>query len=276
MTQYQHDPNEKRQSDLWEDYLNEEEKYEGPKLSDQVQKDIINFKYENSVRPMKQRNLPKIGIILGIIFLLLTTFVVISGRSGAVSYNEQPHYEEVIINDPLYEVEEVEYDEISDDLRIPEFMVNEKVYRLPVSVSELISNEFELRGDSFTTTSNEVGEEPVTMLLVEDGYIVANALVVSPTGETVPIEDAMVVGIASVPNGYFAIPDYLSTYSSETYLLDYFEYANISYEVERVSNNEKYYYVHNVDDNETEYKNYTLRLRVVDGEIETIVMELKK
>ena len=276
MTQYQHDPNEKRQSDLWEDYLNEEEKYEGPKLSDQVQKDLMNFKYENSVRPMKQRNLPKIGIILGIIFLLLTTFVVISGRSGAVSYNEQPHYEEVIINDPLYEVEEVEYDEISDDLRIPEFMVNEKVYRLPVSVSELISNEFELRGDSFTTTSNEVGEEPVTMLLVEDGYIVANALVVSPTGETVPIEDAMVVGIASVPNGYFAIPDYLSTYSSETYLLDYFEYANISYEVERVSNNEKYYYVHNVDDNETEYKNYTLRLRVVDGEIETIVMELKK
>ena len=110
MTQYQHDPNEKRQSDLWEDYLNEEEKYEGPKLSDQVQKDLMNFKYENSVRPMKQRNLPKIGIILGIIFLLLTTFVVISGRSGAVSYNEQPHYEEVIINDPLYELEEVEYD----------------------------------------------------------------------------------------------------------------------------------------------------------------------
>ena len=222
---------------MWDEYLEEleevgatSEAVQGDpdkiEISESVQQDLLEYKDSNkgiqrnrnrtssnrtSSNPLVKYFLFLMVAIMGIAIVIMTYLAVDISQNNEV-------IEEYI--DSAVEV----VDEVGLPLGEPVFAVNEQGYRLPTLVGDLLEDhDLTYSSEAFASEITEVGEEPVHIVLKDEyGNKIADLMVVSPTGEVVPIEEAIATGISVDTYEYktaVSVGDQIDIYSG-TYTLE--------------------------------------------------------
>ncbi len=263
------------QHDLWDEYLEEkEEKKEvdtKPHISKQIEEDLLEYEYLKSREPKRNaRSLPLIGLLIAVIGMVsMITF-------SRISYtNNSDSYYEVIEN--VEEINEDIYEDIYGDyslLKNPYFDVNGKYYELPVKVSELLNdNEYVIATDAFQEAINEVGEDPVKVVIkTEWGDKVCDAMVVSEGG-VVPIEEGKIIGISIDRYSEIALPTDIGLYSNSWEIEDILSQYNIEWTSSGQGKSSQYI-IKNELNNGSEYKSYDIQLNLTNDNVSDITILL--
>lgn len=205
MDQKQYDRKESQdsyQQDLWNDYmdsLEEEEKQPDQSgLSDRVEQDLYNYSRETR-RNKTGRNIA-VFVSAGVICVTAAIGIAAYAFVGSHDYDYDYDYDYDPDNVPV--IEELDYDAydyLGRDFHVPEFIFNGTYYyQLPMRFGDFDLMEMRIKKDAFSEGITEVGSEPVRLSLLDEyGEAGIDLLVVSPTGETVPLEDALIIGLSS-------------------------------------------------------------------------------
>ena len=157
--------------------------------------------------------------------------------------------------------------------------MNGEDYSLPLSFDILQEQGWSIYQGAFSNAVSEVGSEPVTLQLSQDDDIIGEVRLVSPTGETVPIDEGMVVGL-SLNNRYsweydFYLPGSIGLYDSSYYIENTLNENNIPWQ--KTGNNAgTTYTITNEVDNGTGFNQYELRIELQDDTVTRITMQLKE
>lgn len=266
------------QQELWDDYMDNLEEEAKPnqrksKLSSQVDQDLNSYQRQ---KKNKTRPLLIAGICLAVSLAVVGTaagiysFASRDDYSGAYEY-EEPYEIEIDPEEEIIYVDESE--KVGRDLTKPYFLINQQFYSLPVKYSELNFGERTVRKEAFAEEITTVGSTPVTLNLQNEwGEIDMQLLVVSPTGEEVPLSEAHVIGISS--NSYdLDIPNYIGYASSKEYVLDYFDSQGIEYNHHTYGDMEEYTTAQPAPE-DSGYQYYNLSLQMQDERVRNVTLLL--
>ena len=277
--------------DLWNEYMesldeNGEQKEEPSiNISDRVKSDLDAFEESeknrvyNRERVRRRRapdNTRTFVAIFGAMFAAIgLTSLLIFNIADSRDYTE---YDPAIEIDPPYEaIEENDpYMNISQSLADPQFIVGNSLYTLPVKTAEFLdSGEWHIVPDTFGEEISEVADRPVTVRLTNSYGESFEAMLVSPDGSTVPIEDSVVIGIGTTEDYIVNLPGSVCVGMDE-YSLEYlFEEDNLEW-TKTGRGNSGEYRVTSETQNDLGYDNYTLKIRTDNQMVTGITMVLDK
>lgn len=294
-------------NDQFSDYLNSldeettassgDEKGYTPNLSDQVEQDLIDYQKKGfssktvSSAPKRTRrtrrrtsSIPFLGVMIGGLAALMIAFTavrVITTVNREV-YTYENMYEYDLDNDYSgyedgYEYESP-YEKLSEDIRTPEIVISDKYIHLPVTMNEFMENGWKIKSNVFSDDITEVGADPVSFGIQNEwGDDLCEISVVSPTGETVPLNEAVIVGLSISSNDYYygELPGWVSLGSS----VDSVEYAlqDSGAEWTKRGDAEGVRYIVEADaENDYGFDKYTLRLNVDYDSVDRITMQLSR
>ena len=298
--QYEHDS--LNQKDLFQEYIDslpeeEEEKAEETErkssgLSKQVEEDLRDYQrrgYDSqrsqpssSSRSWSRRasadNRRRVGVALiaagSAIMVVGLTATMIARNS--YTYTEPVYYEEPYVEeyeDPW----EAAYQQMSGSLSNPEAVVEGHYVSLPVKVSDFMQEDWKIRSGAFSGSYETIGSEPVALRVETDyGYSIAEISVVSPTGEEVPLNDAIVTGISfDSTDAWVELNGGISIGSNSWIIEDALNTDGTEWTKKGGSEGTRYI-VESVSENEYGYDDYVLRLELVDDYTERIVMQMNQ
>ena len=263
--------------ELWDDYMDslDEEKTEKDhsKLSSQVEQDLSSYQ-----RQKRSKSRP--ALIAGI--CLVAALAITGAAVGIYSAASRDDYSGSSVYEEPYEIETDpeegiiyvdESEKVGRDLTKPYFLIDQRFYQLPVQYSELDYGERTVKKEAFAEEITTVGSTPVTLTLQNEwGESDMQLLVVSPTGEEVPLSEAVVIGISS--NSYeLDIPNYIGYASSKEYALDYFDRQGIEYNHYTYSDMEEYTTAQPAPE-DSGYKYYNLSLQMQDERVRNVTLLL--
>lgn len=286
--------------DMFQEYINslpeEEEKKEetGEErsgVSKQVEEDLLDYSrrgydrqsQNEQTRSSYRRTARRRGNAAAAVIAVCGLVVMIAGITGVfVSRNS---YSYSVETEPAMEIDPYEYEDpwedaysqMSGSLTTPEAIVDGHYISLPVKYSDFMQEDWKVRSSAFSDDISSVGSQPVTLHIeTEYGYDIADISLVSPTGEEVAIEDALITGISFDSEGtWVELNGGLSigsgTWSIEQALSD----EGIEW-VKRGSSEGSRYVVESSTENEYGYDEYVLRLELEDDYTDRIVMQLSQ
>lgn len=262
-------------SDLFQEYLNEQENKEsqdGIRVSDQVEEDLRRYELFEKHMPKKNRSgdRRKTAVIgLGIVAVAASVAIVAGTVISRMSYSEPEYYEEPY----AYDIEEQDgYAYLSENIANPEFVMDQQYYAFPFQVSDLLNNGWEIRTSGFSGSIGEVGSEPAVIRMVSPwGDQNVELTVVSPNGETVPVEEATAVGLYISGWGVdFNLPGYVGIGEGSYYLEDVFARSDVEW-VKTGKNGASYYTVSADTDSGT----YSIDFEMQDDMVESITLQMQ-
>ena len=291
-------------NDQFSDYLNslEEETTASsgmgytPNISDQVEQDLIDYqkkgfssktaarapKRTQRARRSRASSLPFLGIMIGSIAAITIAFTAVRVFTtvNREVYTYENRYEYDLDDDYYVNGEDYEspYDLMSEDIRSPEIIISDKYIKLPVTMNEFMENGWKIKSNVFSDDVTEVGADPVSFSIQNEwGDDLCEISVVSPTGETVPINEALIVGlsVAQGDYGWGELPGWVYLGSS----VDSVEYTLRESGAEWTKRGDAEgvrYIVESAVENDYGYDRYTLRLNVEDISVERITMQLSR
>lgn len=288
-------------NDQFSDYLSSleeettsSEKGYTPNISDQVEQDLIDYQKKGfssktaaPKRTQRSRNRrtapwPFFGIAIGAIAAMtiaLTAIRFVTTVNREV-YTYENTYEYDLDHDYSgYEENytyESPYDLLSEDIRVPEVVVGDKYVRLPATMNEFMENGWKIRSNVFSDDITEVGADPVSFGIQNEwGEDICEISVVSPTGETVPINEAVIVGLSFGEGNYYwgELPGWISI-GTDADNVEYTLQDSGAEWTKRGDADGVRYIVEADAENDYGFDKYTLRLNVENGAVERIIMQL--
>lgn len=265
------------QQELWDDYMDnleeEKPKQRKSKLSSRVDQDLSNYQHQ---KKSKTRPVLIAGICLAAALAITGAAVGIYSAADRDDYSGSYVYEEPyeIEIDPEEEIIYVdESEKVGRDLTKPYFLIDQRFYSLPVKYSELNFGERTVGKEAFAEEITSVGSTPVTLTLLNEwGESDMQLVVVSPSGEEVPLDEAIVIGISS--NSYeLDIPNYIGYASSKEYVLDYFDSQGIEYNHHTYGDMEEYTTAQPAPE-DSGYEYYNLSLQMHDERVRNVTLLL--
>ncbi|MBE6111251.1 MAG: hypothetical protein E7194_12700 [Erysipelotrichaceae bacterium] len=257
-------------------------------LSDQVEKDLLDYKRrgfgEHTVRrntssrrrTSKNRNAAAAVLVAtaaGVIAIAsLTTFMIARNTySDSYTYTE-PYTEEEYV-DPYEE----EMAKMSGSLSQPEIFLNGKYVALPLSMNEFMQEGWKVRTSAFSETADTVGSEPVSFHVeTEWGEEICEVSVVSPTGEPVPVSEAIITGLYTDSESYwYELNGGIYVGSSSWTVENALNEQGIEW-TKHGNDAGTRYVVESAVENEYGYDDYVLRLELQDDYVERITMQLSQ
>ena len=274
--------------DLWSEYmesLEEEKKDEPISVSERVQKDLASFIAEEksgSYRKSREkaysnrRRTAGGAIVIGV--AAMTIFAAVTGiliTERAVTRDTEPY----IYVDPEFGEDFPEYadpySELGSDLAKPYFMIEgERTYQLPLPVNELLSEGWTVAGNSFAETASEVGADPVTFTLSKYGDTI-DVMLVSPTGEKVAVEDALIIGLGTSDSYFLHLPGDVYVGEYEYSVEDALDQSSVEWTKTGKAGNSEYRLSADTE-NEYGYDAYQLKLKMTDDSLTNITMVVSK
>ena len=284
--EYQNQNNESSYAqDMWQEYMDSledtEEKQDG-KISDQVEKDLINYainKEQEKTRNRRRRR--STGLIVGLSVLAITMAVSIVGivtvnrYSYTDTYSEPIEYTEDWEDD--YTFDEGFYNAVGLDQAV--FRLDGQELSLPVSLDVLEEYGWNVSQGAFSQHVDTVGSEPVTFQLRKDDENIGEIMLVSPTGEDVTLDEAMVVGLSlNYQNSWyydFQLPGEIGMYESSYFIERALNNNGITWHKTGDNSGTEYVATSQVD-NGTSYNQYEIRIEMQDDSVRRITMQLKQ
>lgn len=271
--------------DMWQEYMDSledtEEKQDG-KISDQVEKDLINYAInKEQEKTRKRRRRRSTGLIVGLSVLAITMAVSIVGIVAVNRYTYSNTYSEPIEYtedwEDEYTFDEDFYNAVGLDQAV--FRLDGEELSLPVSLDVLESHGWTLSQGAFSQHVDTVGSEPVTFSLRQEGEQIGEIMLVSPTGEDVTLDEAMVVGLSlNYDNSWyydFQLPGEIGLYDSSYFIEKALNNNGISWHKSGDNSGTEYVMTSQVD-NGTSYNQYELTIEMQDDSVNRITMQLKQ
>ena len=293
--------NQNLNSDLFQDYIDslpeEEQKAEGETpevdigysgVSDRVEQDLLDYKRKgygehtvrNTSRVSEIRRSKSRTKAVGLSILTMGLAMITVGTAVTFitnrTYSEPVYYEPPAAEEYVDPYEE-EYNMMSGDLSKPEIFINGKYVSLPLKMSEFMQDEWRIRTSAFSETVDEIGTEPVSFHIESEwGEEIAEVSVVSPTGEPVPVEDALITGLYTDSESYwYELNGGVYVGSSSWTVEDALKSQGIEW-TKKGNDEGTRIIVEAPAENEYGYDQYVLRLELEDETVERITMQLSQ
>jgi hypothetical protein len=292
--QYEHDSLNNKE--MFQEYINSLPEEEGEKkeetgqersgISKQVEEDLLEYsrkgydrqRQASTTRSSYRRTRSRRGGAIAAILLTGGLAVTIAGFTGLMVARNT--YSEAV-DEPFEYVEPMEdpwedaYSQMSGSLTSPEAVVDGHYISLPMKYSDFMQEDWKVRSSAFSDDITTVGEQPVALHIETDyGYDIADISVVSPTGEEVALEDALITGVSFDSEGtWVELNGGLSIGSGTWTIENALSEEGVEW-VKRGSAEGSRYIVESSTKNEYGYDEYVLRLELEDDYTERIVMQL--
>ncbi len=257
-------------------------------LSEQVERDLLDYKRrgygEHTVRrstsshrrTSRKRNTAAavlIGAAAGVIAIASVTTILIARNT----YSDAEYYTEPYIEEEYVDPYEEEMAKMSGSLSQPEIFLNGKYVALPVSFKDFMQEGWKVRTSAFSDAAETVGSEPVSFHIeTEWGEEICEVSVVSPTGEPVPVSDAIVTGLYTDSQSYwYELNGGIYVGSSSWTVENALNEQGIEW-TKHGNDAGARYIVESAVENEYGYDDYVLRLELEDDYVERITMQLSQ
>ncbi len=262
--------------DAFEEYLNDLPD-DSVKVSSKVEEDLIDYsnnkgsyarEERRSYRRMpSERPLKAILVLTGVVIAMASITTVVMFNVARSDDSSIP------IQVDTVPVEEYEYEDpyalLGTDLSKPEFVLDGHYYQLPVSYSDFMQEGWSVENSLVKDPLTEVGSEVQSVRIVNEyDEFVCEALVRSATGETVPLEEAQIIGIVTDQEYKITLP-----------MLDYYDIYSLQDAMKNVQNgtwniNPDGYHVY-AEVADEQFSDYTVTIKMADDyELELVDLRL--
>ena len=288
MNQNEYKKNEYEESDLkqdlWNEYLNElpdneeqkeqKETVRKPQLSSKVEQDLMDY----SRRRFSRRSSNKSGrnaLVVAFGIIMAVTIAIGAAVSGFMYISDRgedyPDYPQEYIQ------EEYQDTVLGGDLGNPQFMLDDYMIELPAQFSDFMQEDWKVSWNAFTESTDEVGSDPVALVITNRyGNKVCDVMVVSPTGEPVPLSDATVIAVSveSESNTWLQLPGDVYSWSSTYSIEEALNQSNVEW-VKKGDGASAVYEIRSKNMADSEY-DYIIRIEMTDGSTQRISLIMEK
>lgn len=267
--------------DLWNEYLNDlpdnkeqKEEIRKPQLSRKVEQDLMDYSRRRFSRKKTDKTgrnifLIAMGIVVAATAVIGTAFTILVNTGRDDVYD--PEYP------PTYIEEENEDTVLGGDLGNPVFMLDDYTMELPSQFSDFMQEDWKVSWNAFTESTDEVGSDPVALQITNRyGNKICDIMVVSPTGEPVPLSDAVVIAVSveSESNTWLQLPGDLYSWSSTYSIEEALNQSNVEW-VKKGDGTNAQYEIRSKNMTDSEY-DYIIRIEMQDGHTQRISLIMEK
>lgn len=291
MNQNEYKKNEYQENDLkqdlWNEYLNElpenEEKKEQYEQKEEVRKPQVSRKVEQDLMDYSRRRFSrksgnKTGrnaLVVAFGIIMAVTIAIGAAVSGFMYISNKD--EDYPVYPPEYIQEEYEDPVLGGDLGNPVFMLDDYTMELPSQFSDFMQEDWKVSWNAFTESTDEVGSDPVALQITNRyGNKICDVMVVSPTGEPVPLSDAIVIAVSveSESSTWLQLPGDLYSWSSTYSIEEALNQSNVEW-VKKGDGTSAVYEIRSKNMADSEY-DYIIRIEMSDGSTRRISLIMEK